>query len=148
MNHSIYWKNLSPTNKDGGKLPSENSELAQQVKKQFGSFEKLIETLSTKTIAIKGSGWGWLAYDKAANALKILELPNQETLVPDNLTPLLSKLFLMQQLMFGSMLIMWTTRMLEQTMLKIFGRSLTGKRWKEDLMRRRVNDPLVNCSIK
>lgn len=72
VNHSIYWKNLAPANKDGGKLPNESSELAQQVRKQFGSFEKLIELLSAKTIGIKGSGWGWLAYDKSAKSLKIL----------------------------------------------------------------------------
>lgn len=53
-------------------MPSESSEFAKQVQKQFGSFDKLIETLSAKTVGIKGSGWGWLAYDQSAKALKIL----------------------------------------------------------------------------
>lgn len=30
-----------------------------------------------KAMDIKGSGWAWLAYDNAAKALRIFELPNQ-----------------------------------------------------------------------
>lgn len=72
INHSIYWKNLSPVNKEGGQLPNKDSNFSKQVIDQFGSFERLIDELSKKTIGIKGSGWGWLALDDTTKVLRIL----------------------------------------------------------------------------
>ena len=39
---------------------------------------------------IQGSGWGWLAYDNVSKSLRLVDLPNQEMLAPQGLTPLLS----------------------------------------------------------
>ncbi|RYE16117.1 MAG: hypothetical protein EOP45_18070 [Sphingobacteriaceae bacterium] len=39
INHSIFWTNLAPKNRQGGVLPSSGSKLAQQVSRDFGSFE-------------------------------------------------------------------------------------------------------------
>lgn len=67
--------------------------------------------MSKKTIPIQGSGWGWLAYDNVAKCLRLLDLPNQQMLAPLGLTPLLSKNYLIQLLMFGNMPIMLTIKM-------------------------------------
>uniref|UniRef100_A0AC35U1F7 Superoxide dismutase n=1 Tax=Rhabditophanes sp. KR3021 TaxID=114890 RepID=A0AC35U1F7_9BILA len=76
INHSIFWTNLA---KDGGE-PS--SELMDAIKKDFGSLENLQKKLSASTVAVQGSGWGWLGYNKADNKLSIATCPNQDPLEP------------------------------------------------------------------
>ena len=58
INHTIFWKNLAPPKAGGGEPPV--GALAKQIDAQFGSLAKLQETLSASTIAVQGSGWGWL----------------------------------------------------------------------------------------
>eukprot|EP01042_Synura_sphagnicola_P005313 gene5313-6776_t len=46
--------------------------------------------MSNATVAIQGSGWGWLGYDKANDKLVITTLPNQDPLqAVTGLVPLL-----------------------------------------------------------
>ena len=91
INHSIFWKNLAPIGLGGGELPGKDSLLTQLVLEQFGSYQKLIEEMTKKTVAIQGSGWGWLGYDQAGQALRIMETANQDMLSPTGLIPLLGK---------------------------------------------------------
>ena len=58
INHSLFWKNLSPTNVDGGKLP--DGPLKKALIADFGSVEDFKKGMNTITAAIQGSGWGWL----------------------------------------------------------------------------------------
>lgn len=88
INHSIFWTNLSPIDKDGGKY-LEASSLAEAISKQFGSKEKFIEQFSQKAVAIQGSGWAWLGFNKAKNALEIQTCDNQDPLSIKGLIPLL-----------------------------------------------------------
>lgn len=87
INHSIFWTNLAPINKGGGTAP--NGTLAKAIDQTFGSLDKFIETFSTKTVAIQGSGWGWLGFNKANHHLEIATCDNQDPLVIKNLVPLL-----------------------------------------------------------
>lgn len=87
INHSLFWKNLAPISKGGGGSPS--GELSHSIKKQFGSLEKFIDRFSTKTIAIQGSGWGWLGFCPETNLLKITTCQNQDPLSTQGLVPLL-----------------------------------------------------------
>jgi superoxide dismutase, Fe-Mn family len=87
INHSIFWTNLSPKNKEGGVPP--NGALAQAINQDFGSLQNLIDQLSAKAIAIQGSGWGWLGYDKAQHRLALATCDNQDPLVIKGLIPLL-----------------------------------------------------------
>lgn len=87
INHSIFWTNLAPTNKGGGTAP--NGDLATAINKEFGSLDKFIEQFSTKTVAIQGSGWGWLGFNKAKNRLEIVTCDNQDPLSTKGLVPLL-----------------------------------------------------------
>lgn len=87
VNHSIFWTNLAPKSKGGGSAP--NGELLQAIKKDFGSFEKFMEEFSTRTVAIQGSGWGWLGYCKNHQNLHIMTCDNQDPLSTKGLVPLL-----------------------------------------------------------
>lgn len=87
LNHSIFWTNLSPTNQEGGIPPQ--GQLAEAIQTNFGSLENLIEQLSAKSIAIQGSGWGWLGYDKTQKRLALATCENQDPLISKGLVPLL-----------------------------------------------------------
>lgn len=77
INHSIFWQNLSP---NGGGEPE--GQLLEAINKDFGSFEKFKNAMSTATVGIQGSGWGWLGYNKASKSLAIAACPNQDPLEP------------------------------------------------------------------
>jgi superoxide dismutase, Fe-Mn family len=92
INHCIFWTNLC---KDGSE-PS--GHLLQQINKDFGSVQSMKDKLSAISIAIqglykkifnlvknilfKGSGWGWLGYNKEAKRLELACCPNQDPLEP------------------------------------------------------------------
>merc|ERR1712080_341101 len=77
INHSIFWQNMSP---NGGGEPS--GELMEVIKRDFGSFEGMKTQLSTSTVAVQGSGWGWLGYNKSTGRLQIAACANQDPLEP------------------------------------------------------------------
>eukprot|EP01133_Synstelium_polycarpum_P020203 gene20203-24225_t len=87
VNHSIFWTNLAPKNAQGGVAPS--GPLADVINQQYGSLEKFIEKFSAQTVAIQGSGWGWLGYCKTSNKLVINTCANQDPLSTVGLVPLL-----------------------------------------------------------
>jgi len=78
-NHSLFWKNLAPSNRDGGVLPSGEA-FAKQVEKDFGSFEKLISTFNSQAATLQGSGWHWIGYDPLRDTLFLKSTPNQDRL--------------------------------------------------------------------
>lgn len=87
INHSLFWKNLAPISKGGGGDPS--GELSHIITKQFGSIEKFKDLFTTKTIAIQGSGWGWLGFCPVTHTVKITTCQNQDPLSTQGLIPLL-----------------------------------------------------------
>lgn len=76
INHCIFWTNLC---KDGGE-PS--GPLLQAINKDFGSLKAMQERLNAMAIAIQGSGWSWLGYNKDAKRLELASCPNQDPLEP------------------------------------------------------------------
>ena len=56
-------------------------ELAEAIKRDFGSYQNLVQQLSAQSVGIQGSGWGWLGYNKASNRLEIAACPNQDPLL-------------------------------------------------------------------
>jgi Fe-Mn family superoxide dismutase len=72
-NHSFYWDCLSP--KGGG---AANGELAAAIQREFGSFEAFQKAMSEAAVKLFGSGWAWLATDKAGK-LEIMPLGNADT---------------------------------------------------------------------
>ncbi|MBA2368131.1 MAG: superoxide dismutase [Candidatus Protochlamydia sp.] len=87
VNHSIFWTNLSPVDKEGGKPPE--GLLAEAIKQEFGSLQLLIDQISAKAVAVQGSGWAWLGYDKAKHQLAVATCENQDPLSTKGLVPLL-----------------------------------------------------------
>lgn len=87
INHSIFWTNLAPKSKGGGNPPE--GALAKAIDTEFGSLQKFIDTLSAKSVAIQGSGWGWLGFNKGNGRLEIAACDNQDPLVTKGLVPLL-----------------------------------------------------------
>ncbi|PIO38429.1 hypothetical protein AB205_0154370, partial [Aquarana catesbeiana] len=72
VNHSIFWTNLSPS---GGGEPQ--GELLKAITSDFGSFEKFKDKLTAMSVAVQGSGWGWLGYNKESNRLQFPSNPEQ-----------------------------------------------------------------------
>jgi len=75
INHSIFWENLSP---NGGGEPT--GDLMAAIKKDFGSFDAMKKELSASTVAVQGSGWGWLGYNKQTGRLQVATCANQDPL--------------------------------------------------------------------
>nr|QBR98217.1 Mn superoxide dismutase [Diaphanosoma celebensis] len=85
INHSIFWHNLSP---NGGGKPE--GELMTAIVKDFGTFDNFKNILSTSTVGIQGSGWGWLGYNKTTKNLVVTTQVNQDPLeATTGLVPLL-----------------------------------------------------------
>lgn len=74
INHTIFWQNLSP---NGGK-PS--AQLTKDIEQDFGSWDNMKNQLATASVAVQGSGWGWLAYNKQTKKLQIATCQNQDPL--------------------------------------------------------------------
>ena len=72
INHMLFWNNMK---KGGGGEPS--GELANAIKKAFGNFSEFKDKFSKDTVAIQGSGWGWLVLNKNTNAVQFITMPNQ-----------------------------------------------------------------------
>ncbi|KAG9042581.1 hypothetical protein FS837_010673 [Tulasnella sp. UAMH 9824] len=88
INHTLFWKNLSPIASKGGKGGVLNDgPLKQAIVKDFGSVDNLKNELNAQTAAIQGSGWGWLGYNQKTKRLEVATTPNQDPLL--NLVPLI-----------------------------------------------------------
>eukprot|EP00051_Salpingoeca_urceolata_P026476 m.477438 g.477438 ORF g.477438 m.477438 type:complete len:233 (-) comp20845_c0_seq1:155-853(-) len=88
INHTIFWTNLAPSSQGGGDEPT--GDLLSAINKDFGSLDKFRDDFSAKTVAVQGSGWGWLGFNKAAGRLEIATCANQDPLQPTTgLIPLL-----------------------------------------------------------
>lgn len=82
--HTIFWENLSP---NGGGEP--DGELAEAIKKDFGSFGACKAQLTAASILVEGSGWGILAYQPIFTKLVILQAEKHQDLTQWGAIPLL-----------------------------------------------------------
>lgn len=87
VNHTIFWTNLAPIGKGGGEGPK--ADLAHALQAEFGSVEGFIEKMSAASVAIQGSGWGWLGFNKASGKLILTTCSNQDPLSTQGFIPLL-----------------------------------------------------------
>jgi len=72
-NHNLYWEIMGP-NKGGE--PKED--LAEAIKKDFGTFAAFKEKFETAAKTHFGSGWAWLAVNKNGG-LEVFSTPNQDS---------------------------------------------------------------------
>ncbi|GHD35624.1 superoxide dismutase [Nocardiopsis kunsanensis] len=84
VNHSIFWKNLSP---EGGDKPE--GELGAAIDDQFGSFDAFRSHFNAAATTIQGSGWAILAWDALGKRLVIEQLYDQQSNAALSSQPLL-----------------------------------------------------------
>ena len=87
VNHSLYWENLAPQSKGGGKL--QEGKLKGLILETFGSVEHLIEILSSMCNSVQGSGWGWLGYCTVCKQLRPCTTEKHDLVQTKNAMPLL-----------------------------------------------------------
>jgi len=75
-NHKLFWDIMSP---NGGGEPS--GDLAEAIKRDFGSFEKFKEQFNNAAATRFGSGWAWLV--KQNGKLVVASTPNQDNPLMD-----------------------------------------------------------------
>jgi Fe-Mn family superoxide dismutase len=74
LNHTLFWENLSPSK------TSPSGALETAIRESFGDFEKMKAEMTAKTVAVQGSGWGWLGYNPSTGRLEIATCANQDPL--------------------------------------------------------------------
>lgn len=84
VNHSIWWKNLSP---NGGDKPT--GDLAAAIDGQFGSFDKFRAQCTAAANGLQGSGWAVLGYEPLGQRLLTFQLYDQQANTPLGIVPLL-----------------------------------------------------------
>ncbi|MGG1517625.1 superoxide dismutase [Paenibacillus oryzisoli] len=82
-NHSLFWEVIGP---NGGGAPT--GALAAAIESELGGFEKFKADFSAAATTRFGSGWAFLAVDKAGK-LKVYSLPNQDSPIMEGETPIL-----------------------------------------------------------
>ena len=108
-----------------GRRSSARRTRLRRSKAEFGSFETFVEKLSAASVAVQGSGWGWLGFNKANGNSSSPLAPTRTRSARWGMSPCSASTF-------GSMLIICSTRMCAQIMLKIFGKSSIGRTSKKD----------------
>lgn len=84
INHSIFWQNLTD------KTTQPSSSLSSAIDASYGGLDGLKKELSAVSIAVQGSGWGWLGYNAKTQKLQIVAQANQDPLhATTGLIPLL-----------------------------------------------------------
>jgi len=69
--HSLFWPNLAPAGKGGGKP---GGVLTEDINKEFGSFERFKKEFSQAAISVEGSGWVALTLCKKTNRPIIMQI--------------------------------------------------------------------------
>jgi Superoxide dismutase len=71
--HALYWQNMAPAGKGGGKP---GGLLADLIDKQFGSFERFKQVFTETANSLPGTGWTVLYYDTETGNLQIMTIEN------------------------------------------------------------------------
>ncbi|GFZ95974.1 superoxide dismutase [Fe] [Paenibacillus marchantiophytorum] len=82
-NHSLFWETIAP---NAGGAPT--GALAAAIESELGGFEKFKADFAAAATTRFGSGWAFLAVDKAGK-LKVYSLPNQDSPIFEGETPIL-----------------------------------------------------------
>lgn len=57
-------------------------DLENALVQNFGSFEEFKKQLAAASIAVQGSGWGWLGFNPQTKRLTVTSCANQDPLFP------------------------------------------------------------------
>lgn len=84
MLHTLFWATMAP--KAGGEP---KGQIGQAIGNQFGSFNAFKTQFSKAAAAIRGSGWGLLAYEPVGDKLMVLQVRQHELQTVFGCVPLL-----------------------------------------------------------
>jgi len=74
--HSLFWGNLAPAGKGGGK-PS--GTLGNAIEKEFGSFERFKKEFTQAAVSVEGSGWAALTLCRQTRRPIIMQIEKHNT---------------------------------------------------------------------
>ena len=74
--HSLFWDNLAPASKGGGK-PS--GVLGDVIEREFGSFERFKKEFTQAAVSVEGSGWAALTFCKQTKRPIIMQIEKHNT---------------------------------------------------------------------
>ncbi|MGF7049365.1 Fe-Mn family superoxide dismutase [Paenibacillus sp. DS2015] len=83
--HTVFWEIMNPK---GGGLPQ--GELAEQIKKDFGNFDKFKKQFSEAADKVEGGGWSILVWNPRSQHLEILQAEKHQNLTQWEAIPLLT----------------------------------------------------------
>jgi Fe-Mn family superoxide dismutase len=69
--HSLFWANLAPSDKGGGKP---TGTLGTAIEKEFGGFERFKKEFSLAATSVEGSGWAALSFCRQTNRPIIMQI--------------------------------------------------------------------------
>ena len=69
--HKLFWENMGPAGKCGGE-PTGN--IADYIKKDFGSFERFKKEFTQVAVGVEGSGWAALTLCRRTNRIFIMQI--------------------------------------------------------------------------
>ncbi|TLY05035.1 MAG: superoxide dismutase [Thaumarchaeota archaeon] len=72
--HTIFWPNMAPAGKGGGKP---GGRLADKMDQDFGGFDKFKAQFSDACKTVEGSGWALLLYDREIDTLVVTQIEKQ-----------------------------------------------------------------------
>jgi Fe-Mn family superoxide dismutase len=74
--HSLFWLNSAPPGKGGG-TPS--GTLGDEIKKEFGSFERFKKEFTQTAVSVEGSGWAALTFCTKTSRPIIMQIEKHNT---------------------------------------------------------------------
>ena len=74
--HSLFWPNLAPPNKGGGKP---GGVLGDAIEQEFGSFERFKTEFSEAAVSVEGSGWAALSFCRQTDRPLIMQIEKHNT---------------------------------------------------------------------
>jgi len=88
VNHTLFWENICAVGESSE--PTGDGPLSSSIAQSFGDIEAMKKDLSAATIAVQGSGWGWLGYNPKTARIECATCANQNPLqATTGLIPLL-----------------------------------------------------------
>ena len=74
--HSLFWTNLAPASKGGGKPAGA---LAEALTKEFGSFDRFKKEFTQAAVSVEGSGWAALSWCRQTGRPIIMQIEKHNT---------------------------------------------------------------------
>ena len=74
--HSLFWNNLAPPKKAGGKS---TGALGEAIDKEFGNFDRFKKEFSQAASSVEGSGWATLTICKQTKRPMIMQIEKHNT---------------------------------------------------------------------